>query len=656
MYLESMVLENFGPYYGRHELDLSVSDMHPVIVVHGENMRGKTSLFNALRWVLYGRALSRQKQLLAPLDLFNSVAFEEAAEQCSVVLTYEVDEKKCVASRRLLRDGRGNLSERFKLQVGSTVVSADAADENIASLMDESISRFFFFDGEMLGEYERLLADTTTEATTVRDSIESILGLPALRHLADDLSTLAVEAYQRQSKRSAAEKKADQAAALHAQKSALLAQTEESLRTAEAKVISLNRKSQAISDQLSALGETKVTIERIANFVRRREENVKAVDECRVQIQGILRERWWFPVGARIDGRLVEVRTKLRAASARDARLNSLRESERNLSESLRNTNCDTCGQPLPAARLEPIKARLDEVRGEIAELMAPVSPSVSELLAMEDQLRPFTRPPEATRIRDLELRLRKLQQEIRIINQDISELESTLRGHEEAEVRAKQISYDETVRTIGRLNGEIREMRERKSKLQKELRQLQRKVAARAGAGDSGAQEQALLQTLADVFERSIARFRDALRKEVEAEASRIFLRLTTEKEYQGLVINEQYGLRILDEAGGVLRVRSAGAEQIVALTLIGALNECAVRRGPLVMDTPFGRLDEGHRANILRWAPEVSRQVILLVQSGEIDPTGTLLAKIKPSLNREYRIVRDGSPRKSKLEVVRG
>jgi hypothetical protein len=43
-------------------------------------------------------------------------------------------------------------------------------------------------------------------------------------------------------------------------------------------------------------------------------------------------------------------------------------------------------------------------------------------------------------------------------------------------------------------------------------------------------------------------------------------------------------------------LPIVSAGSEQIVALSLIGALNRCATREGPVVMDTPFGRLDRRH------------------------------------------------------------
>lgn len=67
----------------------------------------------------------------------------------------------------------------------------------------------------------------------------------------------------------------------------------------------------------------------------------------------------------------------------------------------------------------------------------------------------------------------------------------------------------------------------------------------------------------------------------------------------------------------------RSAGQEQVVALSLIAALNRNATRRATVVMDTPFGRLDPDHRAKVLAFASELADQVFLLVHGGEVADT---------------------------------
>ncbi len=101
---------------------------------------------------------------------------------------------------------------------------------------------------------------------------------------------------------------------------------------------------------------------------------------------------------------------------------------------------------------------------------------------------------------------------------------------------------------------------------------------------------------------------------------ATQAFMRLTTETSYSGLQINQSYGLSILDHEGRVLKERSAGAEQIVALALIDGLNKTSNKKAPIIMDTPLGRLDPKHRKNVLQYLPDMSEQVVLLVHEGEI------------------------------------
>ena len=41
-----------------------MDDHRNILVIFGENMNGKTSLLNAVRWALYGKARNRQKRVI----------------------------------------------------------------------------------------------------------------------------------------------------------------------------------------------------------------------------------------------------------------------------------------------------------------------------------------------------------------------------------------------------------------------------------------------------------------------------------------------------------------------------------------------------------------------------------------------------------------
>ena len=84
----------------------------------------------------------------------------------------------------------------------------------------------------------------------------------------------------------------------------------------------------------------------------------------------------------------------------------------------------------------------------------------------------------------------------------------------------------------------------------------------------------------------------------------------------------------------------RSAGAEQIVALSLIEALNHLGRRKGPMLMDTPAGRLDLEHRKNVMNYLPQVVTQLALFAHSGELTEEDIYFDRSK--IGKKYKISR--------------
>jgi DNA sulfur modification protein DndD len=140
---------------------------------------------------------------------------------------------------------------------------------------------------------------------------------------------------------------------------------------------------------------------------------------------------------------------------------------------------------------------------------------------------------------------------------------------------------------------------------------------------------EMAIAADLATVMEETIKAFREAMKKRVENNANEIFKSLRSENVVENLVINENYGLRQVDSKGIIFDHKGAGVAQVIAISLILALARSAALPSALVLDTPFARLDDTHRDNILNFLPSESEQVILLIQSGE---------KISPKVQQQF------------------
>lgn len=82
-----------------------------------------------------------------------------------------------------------------------------------------------------------------------------------------------------------------------------------------------------------------------------------------------------------------------------------------------------------------------------------------------------------------------------------------------------------------------------------------------------------------------------------------------------------------------------SAGEKEIFAISLLWALIQVSGKKLPILIDTPFGRLDSIHRRNLTKnYFPKASHQVILLSQDEEV--VGEYYDLLRPSIAQEFEI----------------
>jgi len=637
--LKALHVEDFGPFKGHQTVKLSLQD--GVTVIYGENMRGKTSLLNAVRFAFFGKVIGRGTKTLSLHKVGN---WEQAARgkfgfQVQLEFRDEDHEYKLTRSCRP-RNGVTTPSSDddyvvdYYLEKNANVLGPQQAEAELKRILPEQISRFFLFDGELLQEYEDLLSSETDMGRRISEAIERILGVPVLTSARTTLLRLKEKSEHREATAAQGDHKTrefgNQLADLHAQRQVL------------------NEELKRLEGELEKMRSQKASLEE----AMKKKERVAALLDKRDTLERLLKE-----IEARRGSKMAELQQAMAGAwcvllvnPISDA-TKVLRESELVLQNNLMRaevlhglqanaaSECPACLQKVSPEARKRIEASIhgasDKERAEKSRELA----AVRRKLAALDQ---HAGAGRSDVLRILWDAVEEAAVDHAAKQSERDEIAKQLESVDEESLRKTKADFESTIRHIDVLERGVAKTREALDQNKSDAENIQKRLDKLAGA-NLGAERRRreLFSDLHRLFDDAVGAYREQLRKRVEADATRHFKALTTEPEYAGLRINDSYGLTIVHQDGADIPVRSAGAEHVVALCLMGALQNNAPLRGPIVIDSPFGRLDRGHTRNIVRALPTMSKQVVLLVYDDELPPD---LARneLKSKLRGEWRLER--------------
>jgi DNA sulfur modification protein DndD len=635
LHLKSLEVANFGPFRGKQRLDFS--DAPGVSVLYGENMRGKTSVLNAIRFALFGTVLGRGRRAVSFHDLVNLEARAEGERhfEVSLELTH------AGASYRLTRTGKpavGGSDEYVAssyLERGGHILSPEQATLELERILPKEIARFFLFDGELLQEYEDLLHGDSTMGPQISAAIERILGLPILTGSRDSAK--------------AALDRAEVALAVAAQGNQKTREFGNQLQSLAAEREVLSRDLLRLEHDLEGLRSRKAAIEedmrrreRLTALLEKRDRleddltRAKAdLDASALRLAAAMAPAWAALIRPRMEAAAADLRSReaeLQAAVTRAQVLHSLAHGQ--------DPACPTCLQAVGKEAQAKIRALVegaqdagDDVSQKELALMR------RRLDALDAQLSAAN--PEALRI--LWSQYEGLGNDIYRIKAEIEEIGRQLSGDTEDELRGLRGDYDSVLRQMVATETGVRDTQGGLAQNATYRESIQKRLDKLAGGQmDAERRRRDMAGQVYELFKTAVDAYREQLRKRVEADASAFFKKMTTEPDYAGLRINDSYGLTIIHRDGTPILVRSAGAEHVVALSLVAALQNNAPLRGPIFIDSPFGRLDSGHRGRIVATLPDMADQVVLLVYENELPPTLAREA-LKEQLRAEWLLKRE-------------
>lgn len=219
MKIKSIKLHNFMRYKGDNELKFSTDDEKNVTVVLGDNTFGKTTLAQAFRWALYeslnDTSYTKKKDVVL---LNNEIAAEMKGPQTrdvsvEIVVLNDEEEIKFIRKATFNRKS-GNPDDISVKQIGQTQLTmqirkngiwgdvinnsgsnveskkykAGCVQEAIDNMLPQSLSNYFFFDGERWN-------DLKSKTSDIKSSVDTILGVSGLiemmNHLKDNRTSVA---------------------------------------------------------------------------------------------------------------------------------------------------------------------------------------------------------------------------------------------------------------------------------------------------------------------------------------------------------------------------------------------------------------------------------------------------------------------------------
>jgi len=661
MKIEQIVLENFGPFIGRQTIDFRTSGNTPLVVIHAENGRGKTFLYRAIRWALYGR-VTKESKPIPEGQLVNSLGLSRGDAQMSVTLQCVSNDEnlEIIRSLPIDRDSRLPTSSKLTIVKDGITLTPSGSEELISARLDQGISRFFFFDGEMLKEYETLLDQDDGDVQVVRNSIEAILGAPALSRLEKVL-----EAIERTTmKQIEASTKAD----LNLQKLAkALATADERVRGIEVDLQSMRLSASEFQKDLRQIEDElknfEYTREIITTIETKRIEKTRHEESANRAREEIRRGLQIWEIGmSYVASKALEIVEPIRegvyAAVSERGRLNNRLE---NIRDSSLNGTCSVCHQSVSSEAASKLEIEMAEIQGQLLKIPIHEQSHVRRLDRIVSTAKKANCVVDRASLLQIGRALELALQNAATVGSEIERLQELIGNVDEPSIKRLEAQRSDlnakiavTQASIKNKNSELLTARSEQDRCKRELQEETRKNVKKGIAPSHDLSLPIQINEVASAAHRvvrdSYDEFVQRMRDSVSTAANAIFKSLISDSGYKGLMINKNFGLSLLNEDERVVDLRSSGQSQVVAVSLILALHECAVRSGTLLMDTPFGRLDVTHRKNMMNYFTTQLPQVILLIQSGELDDDD--LSAWAPYTAHRYRLARGGSTAETYVE----
>lgn len=652
MRLYRLHLQNFRQFR-QETLEFAAGNERNVTVIHGQNGSGKTTLNNAFKWLFYEESGFE----LRPGKLASQGALAEIdqGETVDVEVTLEFEDegtdytltRTATYQKQSPDDYLGEVVDT-NLRLQYETPDGDRGQRNnpqrsVERMLPERLSELFFFDGEYITELSK-----GHSGAQVKEAIQNIMGLTiierSIRHLGD-----VGERFEDEVK-AHADNELSEMLTQREELRERATDLEDSIGTKEDSRERLRDEIEDINTKLEGIEETAELQKRYDELTTERDEVEDKIEDINDQIDQQISKHGALPFA-------------MPAIEATAQDLDDLREqgeipsevSNQFVEKLLTNGEC-ICGRPLeegthPYASVEAYRS--DVASNGVDQAAIRI---ISHLTSIQDEQTSYREEIDSlleqrTAARD---RRTEITDEIDEIEGDLDEMDQqdAATGETPSELQAART---EKRQQRERLQREIGNDEQELETVEAELEEIDEEISEARQDATEAELARKRMQATAEVrnqLEASFEQLQGRVRTWSNDLVKQTFDDIAT-KEFEA-EITDEFELKIRDQlSGGYMEVeQSRGERQVSSLAFIGSLVQVARERYeaesdheyfsggiyPIVMDSPFGALDDDHRRTVSKVIPKMAEQVVVLVTDSQW--RGPVASEMNEIANQQYRL----------------
>lgn len=652
MKLNSITLINFRQFYGQQKIEFANGDKN-VTIIFGENGKGKTGIFRALMFGLFGSRYLNQDNKNDEIHLVNFIRIDEE-KGSPITATVKIDfchmNKRYIVQREVIGYKIGDkIEERicppklYEIDEYGNFLPNPIEDELaiksiINNILDEKIKDFFLFDTERIDTLAKTNAHVKSEVKAI---IIKLLQIDKLNKAILLLKGLYSKENNNIIKKSSnLDLKAAEIKVNDLKKE--IADLQEKIDIKNLNIECCNNEIEDINEKLAENEEIKKLQNEVSNIKEKRNDKNRSLKYLKESLKEnnfnkchmfLMKDYYLFT-----NEYLNQISVKQKDLIPYEV-----------IEKSLKDMVCNCC-----KTNLNEVKSAYEEIlnlkenyrRSEITPLITEINGTIIEFNKIKDQ-----------QLKNMYNKLR----EIREIKDDIDELDSKIEIYKEEmqEFSKKEENLKKLENSLGKklndkekLTDEVKEIMVKVGLLEKNLSEAVRNSEELMSKDKSLKKDKKKLEYISELklaIERIFNDYSDEMRNKLMEETTRIFKILIDKKDkaiIEKIKINEKYEIELYNWLGTKMTQDiSQGQRQIVSLSFITALAKIAGGDSknidfPLFMDTPFGRISGNNRDNLIENIPGLTSQWILLLTDTEFSVSEEIKMKEVDKLGKWYKL----------------